>query len=454
MWDVYSQEVGQIPASISHEEYRTRQSRLLTQLKSNDIIIIPNPPTSTRSNDVKYPYRCSSDMLYLCGWKDPDSLFCAYNKDGNWITALFVQPSDTLKEIWEGRRPGLEGAKNDWPVDESYSYDELNDNLSKMIRESSRVFMRLGINPEVDEIVEAEMKTQSRERQKHGFGPDSICDPSQMINELRLRKSAAEVELMRYSAKVASQAHIIAMKNTRPGIGEYQLEGLIEGFFKYSKTTGSAYPCIIGSGQNATILHYTENKDICNDGEIILTDAGCEYEGYASDITRSWPANGVFSESQAEIYQLVLDSQLAGIEACKVGNSYDAPHLAAREVLAKGLINLGVIDQELDEALSPDGDLNKWYMHNTGHWLGIDVHDVGIYKPSGEPRLLEEGMVITVEPGLYFGSWRRDVVCPKKYENIGIRIEDDILITTDGPEVLSGDCPKTITNIESLIGSG
>tara|TARA_B100000886_G_scaffold164762_1_gene112391 strand:- start:1023 stop:2204 length:1182 start_codon:yes stop_codon:yes gene_type:complete len=393
-------------------------------------------------------------MLYLCGWKDPDSLFCAYNKDGNWITALFVQPSDTLKEIWEGRRPGLEGAKNDWPVDESYSYDELNDNLSKMIRESSRVFMRLGINPEVDEIVEAEMKTQSRERQKHGFGPDSICDPSQMIDELRLRKSAAEVELMRYSAKVASQAHIIAMKNTRPGIGEYQLEGLIEGFFKYSKTTGSAYPCIIGSGQNATILHYTENKDICNDGEIILTDAGCEYEGYASDITRSWPANGVFSESQAEIYQLVLDSQLAGIEACKVGNSYDAPHLAAREVLAKGLINLGVIDQELDEALSPDGDLNKWYMHNTGHWLGIDVHDVGIYKPSGEPRLLEEGMVITVEPGLYFGSWRRDVVCPKKYENIGIRVEDDILITTDGPEVLSGDCPKTITNIESLIGSG
>lgn len=452
MWEDYFDALGEEPPCISQEEYRVRQSRLFSQLKPNDVILITSNPVSTRSNDVSYPYRNSSDMLYFCGWQDPDSLFFAYCDAGEWKSCLFVQPADTLKEIWEGRRPGVEGAKANWAIDESYSYDDLESKLPELIRKSTRVFLKLGNDSKVDKIVEDEMKFQSRDRQKFGYGPSSICDPSSMINELRLRKSKSEIEIMRYSAKIASQAHIIAMKNTIPGIGEYQLEGLIEGFFKYCKSSGSAYPPIIGSGENATILHYTENDDICNDGEIILTDAGCEYQGYASDITRSWPVNGVFSEAQAEIYQLVLESQIAGIENCQIGKPYDAPHFAAREVLAKGLIELGVIDQSLEDALSTEGDLNKWYMHNTGHWLGIDVHDVGVYKPNGEPRLLEEGMVVTVEPGLYFGAWRKDVKCPERYANIGIRIEDDVLITPNGPDILTSDCPKTITNIEELIG--
>jgi len=453
MWEDSLEAVGPEPAKISNEEFKSRQERLFSQLRPNDLVIITAPHESIRSNDVHYPYRTSSDMLYLCGWEDPEAVFCAFNDGDKWETTLFVQPKDILQEIWEGRRPGTEGASKDWPVDEAVSHCDLDEVLSSMLVKCSRVLVKLGIDKDVDRLVDNEIKSTSRERQKYGLGPVSIIDPSRMVNELRLRKSDTEIDLMRYSAKIAAQAHIQAMAHTKPGVGEWQLEGIIEGLFKYCKTSGIAYPCIIGSGENATILHYTVNDDTCDDGEVILIDAGCEYKGYASDITRSWPVSGKFTEAQAEIYQIVLDAQLAAIDQCRVGNSYDSPHKAAREVLAEGLIGLGVINQSIDEALGPNGDLNKWYMHNTGHWLGIDVHDVGVYRPDDEPRLFEEGMVITVEPGLYFGAWRPDVECPQRYANLGIRIEDDVLITVDGPDVLSGDCPKTIANIEALVGS-
>jgi Xaa-Pro aminopeptidase len=453
MWDDSLQAVGAEPSAISQEEYRSRQSRLFSQLRPNDLLIVTAPHESTRSNDVHYPYRTSSEMMYLCGWEDPDTVLCAYNNDGKWTTALFVQPKDLLKEIWEGRRPGVEGAVENWAVDVAHPHEKLSEIMATMLPKCTRVFVKLGIDSDVDKIIETEMKTSSRARQKMGIGPVSIVDPSPHINELRLRKSVAEIELMRHSAKIASQAHIQAMANTKPGVGEWQLEGIIEGVFKYCKSSGVAYPCIIGSGDNATVLHYTVNNDTCDEGEVLLIDAGCEYRGYASDITRSWPVNGKFSEAQSEIYQIVLDSQEAAIAECRVGNPYDVPHKTARRVLAEGLIRLGVITQPLEEALSGDGDLNKWYMHNTGHWLGLDVHDVGIYQPGGEPRLLEEGMVMTVEPGLYFGAWRPDVDCPERYANIGIRIEDDVLITSNGPDVLSSDCPKTIANIESIVGT-
>ena len=453
MWDESLKAVGPEPSKISIEEYKSRQERLFSQLRPDDLLIITAPQESTRSNDVHYHYRTSSDMLYLCGWEDPEAVFTAFNKDGKWFTTLFVQPKDILQEIWEGRRPGTQGALENWPIDNAISHEDLNDSLSEMLVKCSRIIVKLGVDANVDALVDMEIKSTSRERQKFGLGPVSIIDPSRMINELRLRKSESEIEMMRHSAKIAAQALIQAMAHTKPGVGEWQLEGIIEGLFKYCKTSGIAYPCIIGSGENATILHYTVNNDTCDDGEVLLIDAGCEYNGYASDITRSWPVNGKFSEAQAEIYQIVLDAQLAAIDQCRIGNSYDAPHKAARKVLAEGLIRLGVINQTLDEALGSDGELNKWYMHNTGHWLGIDVHDVGVYRPDNEPRLFEEGMVITVEPGLYFGAWRPDVTCPEKYANIGIRIEDDVLITRDGPDVLSGDCPKTIANIEAIVGS-
>ena len=259
---------------------------------------------------------------------------------------------------------------------------------------------------------------------------------------------------MVYASKVASVAHELAMRHSREGVTEYQLQSVIEGFFSYAGTSGWSYPSIVGCGENATILHYKTNQDVCALDEVILIDAGAEFRGYASDITRSWPISGKFSDAQREIYEVVLEAQLAAIEACQVGNLYTAPHEAARMVLAEGLIRLGVISQTLEEALDMDsGELKRWYMHNTSHWIGLDVHDAGVYKPGGQPRVLEPGMCLTVEPGLYFGAWRPDVDCPERYANIGIRIEDDVLITSDGPVVMTEDCPKSIEEIERIVGN-
>ena len=271
---------------------------------------------------------------------------------------------------------------------------------------------------------------------------------------MRLIKSPAEIAQMQFASDVSSLAHTAAMKHGGKGATENQLQSVIEGFFRYAGTSGWSYPSIVGSGENATILHYKENEDKCGDGDVVLIDAGAEFRGYAADITRSWPNNGKFTDAQKEIYQLVLDSQLAAIDECVVGNPYNAPHEAARKVLAEGLIRLGVINQNFDEALDmKSGQLKDWYMHNTSHWIGLDVHDVGVYLPDGKPRLLESGMCLTVEPGLYFGAWRPDVVCPERYANIGIRIEDDILVTDDGPVVLTDKCPKTIDEIEHIVGN-
>ena len=453
MWEDSLRAVGAEPAVLSVEEYRARQQRIFSQLRPDDLLIITAPQESTRSNDVQYPYRSSSDLLYLTGWADPEATMIAHSEQGKWLVTLFVQPKDVLMEIWEGRRPGTEGAVAEWAVDCAESHSDLKSVLDERLSKCTRVLVKTGVDYDLDEIVTEALQANSRARQRYGSGPISIEDPSRRISELRLRKSEGEISQMRHSAKVASQAHIQAMKNTRPGVGEWQLEGVIEGLFKYARTSGTAYPCIIGSGDNATVLHYTVNDDTCEDGEIVLIDAGAEFNGYAADITRSWPINGKFTEAQKEIYQLVLDAQLAAIDECRVGRPYNAPHEAARRVLAEGLIELGVITQSLDDALCMEnGQLKKWYMHNTGHWIGLDVHDVGIYKPNGEPRLLEEGMCLTVEPGLYFGAWRPDVKCPEKYADIGIRIEDDILVTSKGPDVLTKDCPKTISDLESLIG--
>jgi Xaa-Pro aminopeptidase len=322
-----------------------------------------------------------------------------------------------------------------------------------MISDATRILLRTGIRAELDELVVSALQRRDRARQHFGTGPITIEDPTARIAELRLRKSSAEIDQMRFASDVSSVAHVAAMRNTKPGRMEYQLQATIEGFFVYAGTSGWAYPSIVGCGDNATVLHYHQNNDVCEDGEVILIDAGAEYRGYAADITRSWPISGTFTEAQREIYQIVLDAQLAAIDKCRPGLAYNAPHEEARRVLAEGLIELGVITQTLDEALNPDtGELKKWYMHNTGHWIGLDVHDVGIYKPNGEPRLLEEGMVLTVEPGLYFGAWRPDVDCPQRYANLGIRIEDDVLVTSGDPDVLTASCPKTIEEIESITG--
>jgi Xaa-Pro aminopeptidase len=442
------------PDPTGRDEYRQRQQRLTSQFRKNDLFILSSPAFAVRSNDVDYRYRTSSDLLYLTGWTEPESVLIMRNDGDAWVTALFVQPKDTLKEIWEGRRPGIEGALEAFAVDEAYENQALVACLQEWLTTTHRVFVRGGINAVVDDVVEEAIRRRDRARQHFGTGPVSIEDPSGLIAELRLRKSASEIEQMIYSSKVASIAHELAMRHSREGVTEYQLQSVIEGFFSYAGASGWSYPSIVGCGENATILHYTTNQDTCNHEDVILIDAGAEFRGYASDITRSWPISGQFSEAQREIYEIVLEAQYAAIEACQVGLPYTAPHEAARKVLAEGLIRLGVIGQSLDEALDMEtGDLRKWYMHNTSHWIGLDVHDAGIYKPGGSPRTLEPGMCLTIEPGLYFGAWRPDVECPERYANIGIRIEDDVLVTVDGPVVLTEDCPKTVDDIERIVGT-
>ena len=441
------------PEPIKAEEHAERQQRLTQQFRNTDLLIVVAPREAVRSNDVHYRFRTSSDLMYLTGWTDPEATYVLRHDGDAWRSILFVQPKDTLKELWEGRRLGTKGAVEQFAVDEAYSTEERTERLIGWLGEAKRVFHRSGIDPTLDSLVLDAIERRDRKRQHFGTGPVTFEDPSPLLAELRLRKSQAEIDHMHFSGKVASVAHELAMRHSRPGVRENHLQSVIEGFFSYAGGDGWSYPSIVGSGENATILHYTVNNDECSQDDVVLIDAGSEYRGYASDITRSWPISGSFSEPQRELYEVVLEAQEAAIAVCRVGEPYTAPHEAARKVLAEGLIRLGVIEQSLDEALDIEsGDLRKWYMHNTSHWIGLDVHDVGIYKPNGEPRLLESGMCLTVEPGLYFGAWRPDVECPERYANIGIRIEDDVLVTEDGPVVLTQDCPKTIADIEGIVG--
>lgn len=442
---------------FDESEYRGRQSRFLAQIPEDSLVLIPTNPMATRSNDVHYPYRASSSMLYLTGWADPDAVLMAEHGGDGWEVSLFVQPQDTLAEIWEGRRIGVEGAVAGWPIDSAHSLDDLEDVVTEALARCRGVHLVQKLNGALDELVNASLTAKSRARNTFGKGPVSITDPSSILNEMRMTKSAAEVEAMQRAADLASEAHVAAMKACFAGIGEWQVQAAIEGHF-LANGSGWSYPSIVGGGDNATILHYHANNQEILDGELVLVDAGCEVDGYASDITRTWPVNGKFSESQREIYDLVLAAELAGIEACQVGEPWSASHKATMEVISRGLIDLGILDCSFEEAMGDnlDGKTRQFFMHGTSHSLGLDVHDVGVTRPDGEGdgRLLEAGMVLTVEPGLYFGSWRSDIDVPERYSGIGIRIEDDVLITDNGPLVLTSACPKTVEEIETLVGQG
>ncbi len=438
-------------------EYRGRQARFLEQIPADGLVLIPTNPSSMRSNDVTHPYRASSYMLYLCGWRHPESVLMAKHREDGWFVSLFVQPRDTDAEIWEGRRIGVEGAVNGWPIDEALSLDDLDSMIAEALKDCKSVHLIQKLNPQIDRLVNSALTTKSRARNVHGRGPVSISDPASILDEMRICKSASEIEMMQSAANIAADAHIAAMRVTYPGIGEWQIQAAVEGHFMASKSRWS-YPSIVGGGDNATVLHYDSNDCEITDGDLVLVDAGCEVNGYASDITRTWPVNGRFSEAQKEIYELVLRAELAGIEAAVVGAPWKASHKATMEVISKGLIDLAILDCSLEEAMGEDldGKTRQFFMHGTSHSLGLDVHDVGVTLPDGEEsgRELEAGMVLTIEPGLYFGSWRSDIKIPERYAGIGIRIEDDILITDDGPEVLTAGCPKAVVEIESLVGSG
>ena len=435
------------PLPFSIEEYRERQSRFLSQIPTSSLVIFPTNAIAVRSNDVSYPYRASSYMLYLCGWEYPDAVFMASHKSGHWHTTLFVQPRDTKSEIWEGRRVGPDGAAAGWPVDSAVSLESLEEEILSNSRSIKELFSFSGQNSELDLLIDRLLSTTD---------VNELSDPRPILDNQRVIKSSKEIELLKESAEIASAALIGAMSSSNPGIGEWQIQASIEGHFLNNKSQWS-YPSIVGGGENATILHYKNNDCVVEGGDLVLVDAGCETHGYASDITRTWPINGKFNDAQREIYELVLDAQIAGIEACVAGAPWLSMHQATSDVLAQGMINLGILDCTLADALGSefDGPYRNYFMHGTGHLLGLDVHDVGGGREGDDvpgPEL-QSGMVLTVEPGIYFASWRDDISIPSRYAGIGIRIEDNILITDDGPVVLSASCPKRIDEIEQIVRS-
>ena len=430
---------------LSDSEYTSRQSVFLGQLPEDSLVLMPTNPVAYRSNDTAFPFRANSYMLYLCGWSDPEAVLMAHREGAEWVTTLFVQPRDTKAEIWEGRRIGVEGTISGWPVDQARSLEDIDDSITLHLNDCTSVYSISGLNSKLDELI------------SRADGAE-LVDPTPILDGMRVLKSKEEIRLMQESVDIASASHIAAMRASFPGIGEWQIQSTIEAHFTTCKSRWS-YPSIVGGGDNATILHYNSNDNEISDGELVLVDAGCEISGYASDITRTWPVNGKFSDQQREIYELVLKAQLAGIEACQAGSVWLSMHRATSAVLAQGMIDLGILDCSLEVAIGDDMEFNgpyrNFFMHGTGHFLGLDVHDVGGGRQGDkdEGRILQPGMVVTVEPGLYFGSWRTDVEIPDRYAGIGVRIEDNVLITVDGPVVLSSSCPKTIDEIEALVGN-
>ncbi len=427
---------------FEHSEYRRRHEELIQQLPPNSLVIIPNNVPKTRSNDTKYPFRANSYLMYLSGWEESNSILTITKISNQATVTLFVKPRNTESEIWEGRIVGIEGAKNGWPIDKAVPISDFESVLSDSIKQISNLFLLKDINMNIDSLVS-------------DLWDGDISDPCVYLDKMRTIKSPAEIELMQISSSIACEAHILAMSISKPRIGEWEIQASMENHFTRNRSVNSYNP-IVGGGDNATILHYSSNSNHIEDNELVLVDAGCEISGYASDITRTWPVNGKFTEPQREIYELVLEAQISAIKACQPGSSWESMHRAASEVISKGLINLGVLKCSLDEALGKnlDGEFRKFFMHGTGHMLGLDVHDVGGGRQGGNPGpTLSPGMIVTVEPGLYFASWREDIEIPEKYSGIGVRIEDDVLITESGPLVLTDGCPKTIDEIESIVGS-
>jgi len=412
------------------------------------IAILPAAPSRTRSRDTEYKYRQDSDFLYLSGFTEPESVIVLLpgRKAGEYI--VFCRESDPQQETWHGRRVGVERAPEVLEADDAFPVTDLDDILPGLLEGRETVYYSLGKDREFDARMMGWINRVRANSRAGPRAPTAFVSVDYHLHEMRLYKSRAELALMRKAAKISAAGHVAAMRQCRPGKMEYELEASLIGEYKRAGSTHSFVP-IVGGGDNGCILHYTENNCELADGDLVLVDSGAEYQGYAADITRTYPVSGTFTAPQRELYQLILAAQLAAIDAVKPGNHWNDPHDAAVRVLTRGLIRLGLLKGTLAKQIRDKG-YRRFYMHNTGHWLGLDVHDVGEYKVEGEWRLLEPGMVLTIEPGLYIGSGRG---IPKRYANTGIRIEDDVAVTRDGHEVLTRDVAKNVAELEALLSA-
>jgi Xaa-Pro aminopeptidase len=427
-----------------HDQFKERRERVLAAIRPG-VLVIPSAPLAIRNNDVEHEYRQDSDFFYLTGFDEPDSVL-VLNASAEQPYTLFVRARDPEREVWDGARAGVEGAVSEFGADAAFPIGDLALKLPDVIQNNERLFYRLGKNRAFDDSV---LSALDRVRGRARLGvtcPSAIVDPASVVHEARLKKSELEINAMQRAIDITRDAHVEAMASTKPGMYEYEIEAILRGIFRRFGSERPAYAPIVGSGPNATVLHYHKNDRRMQAGDLLLIDAGCEFDYYAADVTRTFPVSGTFSPAQRKIYQLVLDAQLASIELTRVGRTFDEVHAASVEVITRGLVDLGLIEGPVETAIS-ELRYKPYFMHKTSHYLGMDVHDVGAYFVGGKPRPLEAGMVITVEPGIYIAH---NAPVADEYRGIGVRIEDDVLVTADRPIVLSEAIPKRVDEIERV----
>jgi Xaa-Pro aminopeptidase len=433
---------------IAKAEFARRRKMLMAHMEPNSIAIVPAAPERTRSRDTEYSYRQDSDFLYLSGFEEPKAVLVLIPGREHGEFVLFVRERNREREIWDGYRAGPEGACSEFEADDAFPIDDIDDILPGLLEGKQRVYYAMGKDSEFDKHVMDWVNTIRAKVRSGATPPGEFLDLSHFLNDMRLFKSAAELRVMKEAGEISARAHVRAMKASRAGVMEYQLEAEILHEFQMSGARFPAYNTIVGGGKNGCILHYIENSALLKSGDLVLIDAGCELDYYAADITRTFPVNGKFSPEQKALYDICLQAQLEAIAECKPGKHWNDPHEATVRVITEGLVRIGLLEGDVSELISSEA-YKEFYMHRAGHWLGMDVHDVGDYKVGGEWRVLEPGMVMTVEPGIYVAPDNERVA--KKWRGIGIRIEDDVAITKDGNEVLTKDVPKTVAEIEALM---
>jgi Xaa-Pro aminopeptidase len=431
---------------MNQEMFANRRREFMKQMKGG-VAFFASAPVRVRNGDVDYDFRQDSDFYYLTGFEEPESFCVLAPGHPKHEFVLFVRPRDKEKEIWNGLRAGVEGAIQKYGAELAHPIGRIDEYLPEFLENALLLYYQINKNPEWDRKVFA-MVDFIRDKYRSGiYPPAEIVDPSRILESMRAIKSADEVKILHKAVEISARAHTAAMKAARPGMHEYEIQAILEYVFRSNGSSRNGYPSIVGSGPNTCILHYTENNRVMNHGDLLLVDAGAEFGYYTGDITRTYPVNGKFSPEQKAVYEVVLDAQKKAIHAARPGINFAQVHAIAAEALTEGMIHLGLLSGTLQENLE-NTTYSKYFMHRTGHWLGIDVHDTGMYRNGNQWRELEPGMVMTVEPGIYVGDQN------ERFRNIGVRIEDDVLITESEPFVLSKSCPKEISDLEELIGTG
>jgi len=435
--------------ATARRERARRRKNLMNAIGKDSIAIIPSAPIKMRSKDTDYKYRQDSDFFYLTGFHEPESVAVLISGRRAAEYIIFCRENDKKMETWNGRRLGVDAAPEALDADDAFPIDDIDDILPGLLEGRERVFYSMGRETLFDNRIIGWINQLKAKLGSGGSVPSEFVSLDFHLHDMRLVKSKSELSLLRKAAKISAEGHRAAMKVCAPGKMEYELEAELISTYRSNGADHSFLP-IVGGGDNGCILHYTENCDELQDGEMVLVDSGAEWECYAGDITRTYPVNGKFSEAQRELYEIILEANNAAIKKVVVGNHWNDPHEAAVRVITKGLVSTGILKGDVKKLIKEEA-YKPFYMHRTGHWLGIDVHDVGDYKVEEKWRLLEPGMVLTIEPGLYLGSQSS---IPKRYRNTGIRVEDDVVVTSDGPEVLTEALIKNVDDIEAFMQGG